>query len=425
MVSNIKLLLLIITLSLTAILSYGQFAKSPFYSFGLGEQFGTQLTQHQGMGGVGISNPQYLYINNLNPALLIYNQITVFQAGIVGEQRNQSTLEVSEKSGGTSVNHLAIAMPIIFGKWSTSFALMPYTRLNYSLKYSAPIIGLPSSNIYITEKGSGGTNEFSFSNGVKILKVLSLGLKASYIFSATVNESSNLLNSNINVTYISPNIYERNNISAFRFTPGLSLHFDSISKHNIKVNFGIVYELKSNLKSNYYQRLEQRNAQSILDTVTLVSDRVGSISKPSTIGVGFSVGKSYNWVVAIDGSYSNYTKYKDVNGLFPYGTNFWKVGIGAEYQPNPLSLTNYFNRITYRAGATIESSPYLVNNLNILDMGATLGLTFPVGRVSTIDFAIKFGKKGDKNKNKIEENYIKLYFGVSFNEQWFIKRKFD
>jgi hypothetical protein len=35
------------------------------------------------------------------------------------------------------------------------------------------------------------------------------------------------------------------------------------------------------------------------------------------------------------------------------------------------------------------------------------------------------GRRGDLQLNKIEENYVKLYFGVTFNDQWFIKRRFD
>ncbi|MEJ0054862.1 MAG: hypothetical protein WDN75_03945 [Bacteroidota bacterium] len=74
-------------LLLTSSLAWGQAAKSPFSSYGIGEQFGTGLTQNMGMGGTGISNPSYYFVNNMNPALLPYNVRTMFQAGIIGEQR--------------------------------------------------------------------------------------------------------------------------------------------------------------------------------------------------------------------------------------------------------------------------------------------------------------------------------------------------
>jgi hypothetical protein len=49
----------------------------------------------------------------------------------------------------------------------------------------------------------------------------------------------------------------------------------------------------------------------------------------------------------------------------------------------------------------------------------------PVSRISSLDLAFKAGKRGDLNKNSIEENYFKVYFGVTFNDQWFIRRRFD
>src|SRR6185295_2353424 len=103
---------LLIIVSMTAFQALGQAAKSPFSSFGLGEQFGNALAPQQGMGGVGISNPQYWYINNLNPALLVFNRFTTFQAGFVGEQRTQSTDTQSGKSGSGNLNYLALSIPV-------------------------------------------------------------------------------------------------------------------------------------------------------------------------------------------------------------------------------------------------------------------------------------------------------------------------
>jgi len=39
--------------------------------------------------------------------------------------------------------------------------------------------------------------------------------------------------------------------------------------------------------------------------------------------------------------------------------------------------------------------------------------------------AFKWGKRGNKDENILEESYFKIYLGLTFNDQWFIKRKFD
>jgi len=59
------------------------------------------------------------------------------------------------------------------------------------------------------------------------------------------------------------------------------------------------------------------------------------------------------------------------------------------------------------------------------DFGINFGLSLPVARYSSLDLGVKLGKRGDINTNTVVENYFKIYFGVTFNDQWFIKRKFD
>jgi hypothetical protein len=39
--------------------------------------------------------------------------------------------------------------------------------------------------------------------------------------------------------------------------------------------------------------------------------------------------------------------------------------------------------------------------------------------------AVRFGKRGEINTNGLSENYFKVYFGVTYNDQWFIKSRFD
>ena len=422
--SVLKIHFAALILILCSTLAYGQAARSPFSSFGLGEQYGNALIHDQGMGGVGISNPQYWHLNNLNPALLVYNRLTTFEAGMIGEQRSQNSPSITEKSGSGNLNYLALGIPIKPGWWTASVSLMPYSRLNYQLKYTAPIDGT-GNTMDVTEKGSGGINQVSLSNGVSINKFISVGLKASYLFSAVVNEYSNVLSQTNQALIISPNVYERTFVSDFTFTPALSIHLDSITHKNYRLNFGLVYDLKADLNCKFYQRLERSNAAGTFDTLTLVHNQPGTISVPARISGGISFGQSYRWAVGVDGSYADYSTYRDLTGANPYGSNSWRVSAGYEVTPDPVSLSNYLKRLTYRTGVSLENCPYLANGNAVKDFGITFGVSLPVGRVSSLDLALKVGKKGDKTLNSIEENYLKLYFGLTFNDQWFIKRRFD
>jgi hypothetical protein len=101
------------------------------------------------------------------------------------------------------------------------------------------------------------------------------------------------------------------------------------------------------------------------------------------------------------------------------------MAIGGEFTPYSASPGSYLKRITYRTGVSLDHYPYLVNSSTLKDFGINFGLSLPVGRISSLDIGVKVGKRGSLGLNKIEENYFKLYFGMTFNDQWFIKRKFD
>lgn len=412
-----------LTLLALSALSFGQAARSPFSSYGLGEQYGTALAQSQGMGGVGFSNPGFLYISNQNPALLVYNRLTTFQAGIIGEQRSQESDSVSEKSGSGNLNYMVLAIPVKPGWWTTSFGLMPYTRLNYLLNYKEPIPGT-SEYADIVEEGTGGVNQFYWSNGVSLNPDFSLGLKIAYLFSSTESSYSNLLVDS--QVPLSARINDRTFISSFVFTPALHVHLDSVGAKNHRLNFGIVYDLQANLNAKFNRRIERWNIAGLLDSTTVISNQPGTITMPGNLMVGMSFSPyPFKWTAAMDASYADYSSYRDLEGKNRYGSNSWRIAGGFEYTPDRNSLSNYLKRMTYRTGVSIENYPFLANGNTVKDFGITFGVSCPVNRISSLDLAVKWGKKGDKALNSIEENYFKIYFGITFNDQWFIKRRFD
>ncbi|MDZ4716618.1 MAG: hypothetical protein SH819_14225 [Cytophagales bacterium] len=405
-------------------LAYGQAARSPFSSYGLGEQYGTALTQSMGMGGVGFSNPQFMSVNNQNPALLVYNRLTVFQAGLIGEQRTQTSDTLTEKSGNGNLNYLIMSFPVKSGWWTTSLGLMPYSRLNYRLNYFVPVAGTVSDKVDVIEEGTGGVNQFYWSNGVSINKDISVGLKIAYLFSSAENIYSNLLTTT--VVPISAKIIDRTFISDFQFSPALSIHLDSLTSKNHRLNIGIVYDFKTNLDAKFNRRIERWNPVAMLDSATVIHNQPGIVTVPGNLMFGISFSKyPYKWTAAVDGSFSDYSLYRDLEGKNPYKSNNWKVAGGFEITPDRNSLGQYLKRVTYRTGVSLENYPFLANGNMVRDFGITFGLSLPVTRISTLDLALKVGKKGDLNLNTIEENYLKLYFGITFNDQWFIKRRFD
>lgn len=405
--------------------AWSQVAKSPFSYVGIGDYYGNALAHNQGMAGVGVSNPQYYYLNNQNPALLVFNRVTVFEAGLIGEKRTVKGNGSSESSVNGNLNYLMLGFPVKYNKWSTSIGLAPYSAVNYKHNYVDNIEG-STTKVNVTETGSGGINQLSWSNGVSLHKDFSVGLKASYLFGSIINEYSNgLSQSSQPITYI-PTIYERTYVKDFDFTLGLSYHKDSVFRKNYMLNIGLVYDLKAKLNTSFTARVERRDLSgNPIDSTTVINNAPGSITLPQALSGGISFGKGIKWMTGVDYTFLDYSQFRDFKGSSQGATSGWRLSWGTEFTPDPTALGSYLKRMTYRTGVSYDKYPYLINGMAVKDFGINFGFSMPVSRASSLDFAFKVGKRGNLNDNTIEENYFKIYFGVTFNDNWFIRRRFD
>ena len=419
----------IVFCTLLAANAAGQAARSPFTTLGIGEPYGNALINTQGMGGVGVSQPQFWYLNNQNPALLIYNNLTVFHAGMLVERRTIVGDTTNEKNMGGNMNYLATAFPMTKKKisgitvWGSSVGLMPYTSVNYKLEYETPVENSTDS-AKVTEQGEGGLNQLYWSNGVRIADGLSVGLKAAYIFGSIKSTYSNRLMESFQPINYDANVEDKAYVRDFLFSAGLSYSKDSIfTDPRYQISFGAVYSFATDLRTQFRsESYASTPSTGKLDPDTLFSVK-GHYHIPRSITAGISFSRGAKWVLATEFSYQDWSTfsslYPDDEGLGPA----WRGALGGEITPDPLSA-GFLKRVTYRTGVSIEQYPFLANNAEVKDVGINLGFSLPAGR-SSIDFAFKFGKRGNKDQNVLEENYFKAYLGITFNDQWFIKRKFD
>jgi hypothetical protein len=420
-----KYVLLVIVLLLSKG-AFGQAARSPFSTFGIGEPYGNALIHNQAMGGIGVSQPQYWFVNNQNPALLVFNYYTVFQAGMLLESRTVKGDTTNRESVNGNMNYLVTAFPVKAGKWSTSIGLMPFTNKNYRLEYYDVVADTnPTDSVFIVEQGSGGLSQLYWSNGVRIHDNWSVGIKAAYLFGSVNNDYTNTL-----VTVSQPVIYtigvfDQTYVKDFQFTGGLSFSQDSIGKKDeYRISAGLTYAMTTQLKARRTTIFQRRNIGGTpITSDTLVSNR-GDIKIPSVLTAGVSISKGSKWSAGMEFTVQDWSQFENIE--IENNQNFsksWRFAAGGDITPDQLA-ESIFKRITYRAGLFYEKSPFLVNNNDLLDFGINFGLAVPAGR-SSVDLAFSTGKRGDRSKNVLEETYFKVYFGLTFNDQWFVRRKFD
>jgi len=72
----------------------------------------------------------------------------------------------------------------------------------------------------------------------------------------------------------------------------------------------------------------------------------------------------------------------------------------------------------------MKKKSIIINNLPINHFSLNLGLGLPLSGLSKANIGLEFGKIGD-DKNSLRENYVALRLGLSLNDIWFIKRKFN
>lgn len=408
---------------------WGQAAPSPFTDFGIGDAYSNSLIHNQGAGGIGVSHPQYWYLNNQNPALLVFNPLTVFEVGTIYESRTTSSGPISEKNTGGNLNYLAVAFPIKINKWTTSLGLMPLTHVSYNLQFPQDIKnenGQVVDTVNTFQSGSGGLTQLYWSNGVRITKNMSVGLKSTYIFGPIDNVYSNLLDNTAvgSVPYV-VNVGEKTNVNGFNFGLGYSYSQDSLGRRkDRRLSAGAAYTISGNVRAKLNQQIIRTTLTE--DTVERynLAVRNGKIRLPSSITFGVSYSKGAHWMIGTEFFYQDWSSFKSVNRDDEGLGESWRMSLGGEYTADPNTVDNYLKRITFRVGLNLERYPYLANNKPVNDFGINFGLSLPAGR-SSVDMAVKFGKRGNQDENILEESYFKIFFGLTFNDQWFIKRKFD
>jgi len=403
------------------------FAQATFSTYsvlGIGDIADPAVPAAMGMGGLGISNGSHWYLNNTNPALLHYNLVSLFSAGVLADTRTIAQNGFDQNNTGNgNLTHIAMAFPIKSEKLSFSIAVLPYSTVKYDFNLREPI-PLSTDTATISNRGSGGFDQLNLSVGGKLYKGLSAGIKLTYMFSSIRKESSSLING-VSPPFYVASITKEQSVGDGKI--GLGLAYEKMLGEN-KLGLGLIYDFSANISGSGFTRLEQQNISGtpiFTDTLTN-NDRI-TFSIPAILGVGVSYGRFQKWMVGLDFKTQNWGNYKTSEG--PTSNNLGrsvKIIVGAEYTPDITSVSSYFKRLTFRLGGTFEQTPYIVNLEHIKDFGINFGWSFPVSRFSRLDFGLNLGSRGTINNNLIRENYFKVYFGVTFNDnRWFVRPKYN
>jgi hypothetical protein len=399
---------------------------SPYTIFGLGDIQGMDLVHNIGMGGVGISTGNPFHLNNKNPALLTHNRVVVFETAVTTERKKLRTTDLSQTNFTGGLGYLAIGFPVIRDQWTISVGLMPMSIVNYNSRDLGTVPGT-SSLLNTTYDGSGGVSQAYFATGLQLIKGLSVGFRAAYLFGSIRQEKTFFVQE---TQYITAGV-ERNSFSDVTF--GFGAAYSLELKENLNfLNLGITYDIGGDQNVTRLERLERRDrSNDLLSPVDeppylITDDLKGSIKVPSKLGIGMAYEKKLKWMVGVDITLGNWSEYKNFEGESEGLIDRKEIAIGGSYIPDAFSVDNFLKRITYMMGINYQQTPYFVNDQEINDLGINFGVTLPLRNLSRLSLAFKVGQRGTTDNELIKETYIKAYLGVTINDnKWFIRRKFD
>ena len=405
---------------LFAVVSFAQEGTSSPYSFyGIGDVKFKGTVDNRSMGGLSIFRDS-IHINLQNPASLSGLKLTSFSVGGNTDITKLSTYNSEDKTKRTTLDYVAVAIPL-GKKFASSFGIIPFSSVGYKIQnYDTP------SATTMRYYGSGGINKVYFSLAYNITQNLSIGVTGDYNFGTINTTSQSFID---NVQYGSQEI-NSSDLRGASFTGGLM--YATKLKGKIQYFSGLTFSPQGQLNLNNLRNISVVQYNSTGST-TLIDNTVinvpnSTIKLPSKISFGFGLGQPKKWQVGTEvvwqqtSSFGN--RYNDINQI--NFENSTKYIVGGFYIPKYNSFTSYLDRITYRAGVNYQNTGMIINNKSIKEQAINLGLGLPLsGTFSNLNFGLEIGKRGTLLSGLIMENYTNISIGLSFNDKWFVKRKYD
>ena len=403
-----------------SLISFGQEGTASPYSFyGIGEVRFKGAVENRSMGGLSIVSDS-IHINLQNPASYSDLKLTTFSLGGSAIYNNLKTDTKVAKTTRATLDYMAVGLPI--GKLGMSFGLIPYSSVGYKIKTLFPT-GTQNNRLL---DGSGGVNKVYLGFGYKIIPNLSIGADVHYNFGNIETGSLEFITD----VPIATKQSNTSDLSGVNFNLG-AMYQAKINK-KLNVYSSVSFTPESSLKSKNTIEVATVNYDSFFNTSVVgetntVKENI-DLKFPSKLTFGTGIGENKKWLLGAEVTMQNtanlFNSYNNTSNVS--FEKYAKYVIGGFFIPNYQSFTSYAKRIVYRAGLKYEQTGLVIDTESINDMGLTLGLGLPLkGTFSNINIGFEFGKKGTTRANLIQENYANLNVGLSLNDKWFEKRKFN
>ncbi|TDS56554.1 long-subunit fatty acid transport protein [Myroides indicus] len=417
-----------IFLSISLLFGVSAFAQqgtaSPYSFYGIGDINNNGTNEYRAMAGTSVYTDS-IHINLQNPASFGKLKLTTFALGATAKYYDFTSGGESDKSQRQSLDYLTLGFPIA-DKVGVVFGLQPYSNIGYKTNTTT---SNESNQLFAnTFNGSGGINKTFLGIGYEINSRLQIGIDASYYFGHTDNTTAVQMIDNGSGVSLLTSTNEIRRIDYKGFGLRMAVQYAGQIK-GLDYQTNLTYSPETKFTADNLTRLDVVNLTNgyIIDRKETVNASE-KITNPQVYSLGAGLGKNLKWFVSAQFTYTENSKLKNSWNSSQYSSfeDSKRFSVGGFYIPKYNSFTSYFDRIVYRAGLRYENTGLVLNNQSINDFGVTAGFGFPVGRNFTnLNLGVEYGQRGTTSKNLVRENYFNITIGLSFNDFWFKKRRFE
>ena len=397
---------------------------SPYSLNELGEINFTGNVSYQSMAGID-SSIDSIEFNINNPSSLAKIKTTNYLIGTFYKSSSISNNSLNENIQTSNINYIAIGIPV--KKFGFGFGVLPYSSVGFNLQTTEEYNDANSINSRLYG-ADGNINKAFLSVGIPFFKYLSIGASVNYNFGKFNYEKFNLMEG-VNYGVFSNSSSEITGFT-FNFSSNILIPIKNDLTLSILYSLYPKGELDSfNIESLYTSNASTISLESLGDFVDIDLDSRGlentklPVPKKSIYSIGLEKKNSWFFGAQYENKLSSgfenvflnikNVTYRDANS----------ISFGGYFIPDSSSLVSYWKRIKYRFGIKNDKKSIIVNNLPINQFSLNLGLGLPIAGLSKANLGLEIGKIG--NDDLIKENYFSLRLGLSLNDVWFIKRKYN
>lgn len=391
--------------------------SSPYSYYGIGLTNFKGTVENRSMGGLSMFADS-IHVNLRNPAAYGRLRLTNYSVGASHERVSLKTNDASDNTTITSLDYLALGIPLGKG-FGIGVGLIPYTSVGYRI---LDIEEETASQL----NGRGGMNKVFLSAGYEFNKHWSIGIDANYNFGNFQNKRT-VLRRDIQFGTRDLN---RSDIRGFNFNLGANYKGQLTEKLRFEASATFAPEM--DLNSDNFRQVSTiilSNGRELQVDQREIDVSDTQFTLPAKYSIGAGIGEFNKWFVGAEysslgsSSYEGSFDFRNDGGGYEDASQF---KVGGFYIPNYNSVSSYLDRVVYRAGFRYDGTGLVINNESIKEFGISFGLGLPVGSTfSNANLGLELGRRGTKDSGLIQENFLRVSIGLSLNDKWFTRRKFN